>query len=187
MSLSATFKTIAVGDVIYLTPSHSPSTATAPDYKWRSSDTSVVKVSQNGRIEAVGAGSATITLSGGGHTANCTVTVEYRTPTDYRLNDLAVRSMDGDALSSIPEEDFWASLSLTKLAENGNVTVLLAAYDEDGRFVQLLCAAAEGLNQNQSVTFSLYVDNSTGRIASLKAFTVSSLSNLTPLCAAIKF
>ena len=108
-------------------------------------------------------------------------------PALYRLNSLTLHSMSGDALSAIPNSDFWASVSLTKLTETGNVTVLLAAYDADGRFVDMFCAAAEDLIKDQTVTFSFYVDNSTHSISRLKAFTVSSLTNLIPLCPAIEF
>jgi len=187
IALPVTNKSVALGDIISLTPIHSPSIIAAPEYRWESSDPSVIQVSQDGRIEAVGVGSSVVTLSGGTHTATCTITVDGRTSTDYRLNSLTLRTGENEPLSSILESGFWADIALTKLAENGNAVVLLAAYDEDGRFVRMLCAAAEDLIQNQSVTFSLYLNNSSGEIASLKAFAVSSLGNLTPLCAAIEF
>ena len=55
-----------------------PFNATEQGISWTSSDTDVVTVDQSGKVTAVGAGNATITVktTDGGHTATCSVTVK---------------------------------------------------------------------------------------------------------------
>lgn len=58
-----------------LVATYNPSTYDASDGVWTSSDESVATVSGEGKVTAVGAGTATITYSVGGRTATCSVTV----------------------------------------------------------------------------------------------------------------
>ena len=56
-----------------------PANATFPEYRWNSSDETVVTVDQNGNVTAVNSGRATITATTeeGGFKANCEVTVMF--------------------------------------------------------------------------------------------------------------
>lgn len=50
-------------------------TVTTPNVSWESSDSSIVTINYSGTIQAVKAGTATITVSGGGQTDTCTVKI----------------------------------------------------------------------------------------------------------------
>lgn len=76
VSLSSSGTTMLTGDTLTLTAKVTPDTAEDKSVTWSSSDTSVITVS-NGVLTAVGAGTATIsvTTTDGGFTANRTFTV----------------------------------------------------------------------------------------------------------------
>ena len=76
--LSDTHVSLYIGQTQRLNATVSPSDATDPRINWYSSNTAVAKVSDDGRITAVGTGSATIlakAADGSGAKASCTVTV----------------------------------------------------------------------------------------------------------------
>lgn len=67
---------------------------------WESSDESIVRVSQNGRITGVSEGNATVTAYGpGGLSARCTVTVEYVPVSSVGLLSNTLRMHVGDDAS----------------------------------------------------------------------------------------
>ncbi|MCZ4061261.1 Ig-like domain-containing protein [Pantoea sp. LMR881] len=77
VSMSPKTKTTTVGSMFVLTPAFVPADATNQNYTLVSSDASVVKVNANGELEAVGTGTADVTLTteDGGFTAVTKVTV----------------------------------------------------------------------------------------------------------------
>jgi uncharacterized protein YxeA len=77
VSLSSTNLQMEVGDSRNLTATVRPSSARNKDVYWESSRPSVATVSNGGRVTAVGAGTAviTVTTEDGGFTADCSVTV----------------------------------------------------------------------------------------------------------------
>lgn len=77
VSLSKTELTLTEGEIVTLTAVVSPSNATNKNVSWHSSDESVATVS-NGRVTALKAGSAVITVTAedGGKTAICQVSVK---------------------------------------------------------------------------------------------------------------
>ena len=81
VSLSKTSLTLAESGSETLTATVTPSNATNKAVSWKSSDASVASVDNNGKVSAVKAGSATITVttSDGGKTATCSVTVTSKT------------------------------------------------------------------------------------------------------------
>lgn len=187
--LSRTELSLSLGDSACLMASVSPTNASNTALTWSSDDDSVVSVTQSGQVTAVGVGTAaiTVTTGDGGFTASCAVTVSPRGQEEYSLNALTISGQDGGSLSAIPQGEFQATVSLTKLAENGDVTVLLAAYDENGQFVQLFCAAARNMVQGQTLELSFLPDNSDGKLSGLKAFAVPSLSSPVPLGQVLEF
>lgn len=77
LSLSMEHLTLEVGQTarIEAETAVTPADATRPALLWASSDEAVVAVAQSGTIEAIGAGTATLTATCGEAKASCTVTV----------------------------------------------------------------------------------------------------------------
>ena len=77
VTLDAESLTMAPGDTLRLSATVSPSDATLNGVIWTSSDPSVVKVDSSGRVTAIGAGTATVSVTtvDGSFTDACTVTV----------------------------------------------------------------------------------------------------------------
>ncbi len=74
VSLNKTSLSLSIDETFKLDAAVSPSNATDQKITWSSSDASVVAVS-NGMIKGIKAGTATITVTAGGKTATCAVTV----------------------------------------------------------------------------------------------------------------
>ena len=181
LTLSRDTLSLSVGDAAYLTTSQSPATAALPDLTWSSSDETVAAVSANGRVAAVGPGEAEITVSGGGFSANCTVTVKARQQREYRIGTLSLRDADGAELTEIPTSSFLVTIPITKVLETGNATVALAVYAANGQYRGLLYVSVEDIPVGATVKITLPVDNTNGDIAQLKAFTFASFDMLIPL------
>ena len=83
VSLNKTSTTLTVGGSETLTANVQPSNATNKAVNWSSNPTSVATVDSNGKVTAVGEGTATITVTtqDGNKTATCTVTVNAAPPT----------------------------------------------------------------------------------------------------------
>lgn len=105
----------------------------------------------------------------------------------YRVNSITPRDLSGATLDTVPEEEFLVTLSVTKLAEDGEAIVLLACYTEAGQYRGLLYVRVKGLTQNAELELTLPVDNSKGEIAQITAFTIASFDDWTPLSEAVTF
>ncbi len=79
VSLSATSLTLTEEETATLTATVEPANATNKGVTWSSNDETVATVDADGKVTAVGAGTATITVTteDGKKTATCTVTVEH--------------------------------------------------------------------------------------------------------------
>lgn len=76
VTLDKTSATLDVGGTVTLNATIAPENATDTSVTWKSSDTSVAVVNDNGVVTAVKAGTATITVTtANGKTATCTITV----------------------------------------------------------------------------------------------------------------
>ena len=169
------------GDKAYLTARPLPVAAVLPALAWTSSDDSVAVVSSTGRVKAVGVGTATITVSGGGFSADCVVAVSIRAPNEYRIGTLIIRDTNGEQLSAIPSGPFLVTVPITKQTGGGDVMVFLAAYGAEGRYRGLLYVELEDVPVGTTLRASLFVNNSDGGIARLKAFPVVSFDHLIPI------
>ena len=89
VNISSSSESLYVGDSVNLSAEVYPSNATDRGITWYSDNTSVAKVSDYGRVEAVSSGQATITAkSNNGHTASCIITV--MTPINVKLPNTPV-------------------------------------------------------------------------------------------------
>ncbi len=189
VTLDETTLLLALGDAHQFTAAIAPANATVQDLTWVSSDPDVATVDSSGLLQTKAAGTTqlTVTTADGGYTAICAVTVTPRTALDYTLRPLSLRAGDGSgALTAIPETgSFWVTVPITKNVEVGNAIILVAAYGENGQFLQLFAADPSGLVQGQTLRLSFCV--TTPGVQRLKAFAVTSLDDLTPLAPAVEF
>lgn len=185
VSLDQTELAMTVGDVVYLAATVAPENADNTACGWTTSDGDVVEVDDYGRLVAVAPGTATVqvTTADGGYCASCVVTVhrEYA----YELGKMIFRDSDGSILPAIPDGDFLVGVPITKKAAEGDAVVLLASYDARGALLEVSLNMVYDLGQGQSFQMGFRVKNS-GEVAKLKAFVVSSLREMRPLCPAVE-
>ena len=75
VTLNETSTALVVGNTKQLIATVEPANADDSTVTWKSGDTNVATVDQNGNVTAVGVGSTTITATAGGKSATCTVIV----------------------------------------------------------------------------------------------------------------
>ena len=113
VSLSKTNLELTVGDDATLVATIEPSSLADKKITWSSDKTSVATVSQDGKVTAVGAGTAKITATVDGKTATCTVTVakkityeiEYKeaSGTSLAQNYLFIKSSEDEYVAGVIE------------------------------------------------------------------------------------
>ncbi len=128
ISLSKTELTIFDGDTATLKVSYNPSTTTDDKtVNWTSSNTKVATVSKDGKITAIGAGTATITAKVGNCTAACKVTVTSKIKKGDVDADDEVTIADALMIFKYKSDEVSLSTSQLKAADtDGNGTVELA-------------------------------------------------------------
>ena len=136
VSLNHTTLTLEQGQNSVLQATVYPSNATNPAVQWKSDNTSVATVDNNGKVTAVTEGSTTVTAKAGDKTATCTVTVKKKVvPVEsVTLNKTALTLSEGDSetLTATVNPDnatdttvTWSS-SKTSVAtvDNGKITAI---------------------------------------------------------------
>ena len=175
VTLDKTASEIKTGESITLTASVAPADALDKTVTWSSNNTNVATVS-NGIVTAVGVGTATITATAGDKTVECIVTVSEKQCT---ISNLTPIDADGQPLDAIPRGLFRVRAAVRKPTDEA-VTVLLARYAADGRFLGLVSETVAGA-AGETVELTLPVDNTDGSVASLRAFSVASFDDPAPL------
>ena len=99
----------------------------------------------------------------------------------YIIDGITVSNTNGKALSAIPDKDFLATVTVTNLTGGGESWVLLASYTKEGQFVDFTWARTKNFSVGGTFDLTVPIRNPSGKIGQLKAFTVASLSDLTPL------
>ena len=135
--------TLKVGESGTLKATVAPNNATDKGVTWSSSKTSVATVSSGGKVTAVAAGTAVITVKtkDGGKTSSCAVTVEEAAQEE----EGAISVIGGVMVYSIA------------LPESGGAARIVAAwYDENGTL--LGCAVKDGVAQDGWKTGMINVD-----------------------------
>ena len=106
---------------------------------------------------------------------------------DFRLEGITVLDGAGNPLQELPAERLLVTVTVRHLKESGGGTVMLAQYDERGRYQGLLWLTLEEMPQGMTLKVTLPVDNTGGSIAQLKVFLVESLFSPAPVGEAISF
>ena len=106
---------------------------------------------------------------------------------DFRLEGITVLDGAGNPLQELPAERLLVTVTVRHLKESGSGAVMLAQYDEKGRYQGLLWLTLEEMPQGMTLKVTLPVDNTGGSIAQLKVFLVESLFSPAPVGEAISF
>lgn len=181
IKLSAPTAVVEEGESFFLSVSPDPEEAKIPSLIWSSNNQSVAIVDQNGKVTTVGPGQASIAVSGGGFSADCTITVTASTKAPYSLGNLSIRTESGSPLSAIPEDSFLVTIPVTKKMDKGDAMVLLATYTSDGQYRGLLYLQLEDMPVGSNMKATLLVENNSKDIKQLKAFVTSGFGSFTPL------
>ena len=131
ITLDKTSATLKVGEELQLQATVKPEDASYPELTWTSSDDKVVTVDANGKIKAVAAGTAKITVTCvDGVKAECTVTVEAATSSSSATESTGTTATTGTQETQ-PDDPgktdtgvqsyVWVALLLMALAVSGLV------------------------------------------------------------------
>lgn len=180
---------LAVGDESSVDVTIIPGTVLSGEFIWESSNPSVATVSQEGRVMALRPGITTITVKAAGSLYNdsCEVRVSSRSSQEYRVNSITVRDSSYAISNVIPKGKATVTISITNLSSHGNAMVVLASFKASGQYSGLLWVSMEDVPINATIKVTIPVDNTTGEITQLKAFTVSSFNSFIPLGNAVSF
>ena len=135
VSLDKTELSLTVGDTETLTATVAPDNATNQAVTWTSSDPSVATVDAAGKVTAVGAGTATITVTtaDGSFTATCTVTVRPEIPPANPNYRITVEATQGGTVTADPTAaKAGATVTLTPAPDAGYQVGSVAVTDRFG-------------------------------------------------------
>lgn len=175
ISLNKTSLSLVTGGTETLSATVTPSNATNKTITWSSSNTSVATVS-NGKVTAVGAGTATITAKAGSKSATCSITIKNPVVevSGISLNSVSISLVPGETEtltatvtpSNATNKTVTWSSSNTKVAtiSNGKVTAVAVG-----------TATITAKSGSKSVTCSVTVYNPTVEVLSV-ALNKTSLS-----------
>ena len=138
VSLDKTELSLTVGDTETLTATVAPANAANQSVTWASSAPSVATVDAAGKVTAVGAGTATITVTtvDGGKTAACTVTVRPDIPPANPNYRITVEATQGGTVTADPTAaKASATVTLTPVPDRGYQVGTVAVTDRFGEAV----------------------------------------------------
>lgn len=136
VKLSKSSLSLVAGKEVSLALSRSPASAIFEKAKWLSSDQSVATVDQTGRVRAVSAGKAVITVAVGRFSKTCQVTVSgsSASPTALTLDVSAASLVKGEAITLIATP---MPLGITAKVSWSSSNPKVAAVDQSGRVLAL--------------------------------------------------
>ena len=135
VSLDKTELSLTVGDTETLTATVAPANAANQSVTWASSAPSVATVDAAGKVTAVGAGTATITVTtvDGGKTAACTVTVRPDIPPANPNYRITVEATQGGTVTADPTAaKAGTTVTLTPVPDRGYQVGTVAVTDRFG-------------------------------------------------------
>ncbi|MGN1418330.1 MAG: Ig-like domain-containing protein [Acutalibacteraceae bacterium] len=130
VKLNRTSLTLDYGKTYTLKATVSPSNTTNKKVSWSSSDTKVAKVDKNGKVTAVGKGSAVITCKpadgGGGTAAKCKITVTKTDVIGVSISDTKITLKPGQKYTLLAKAlpDNASDKTLTWSSSNTNVATV---------------------------------------------------------------
>ena len=181
---------IPAGGAASLNVTFIPIYASNQNVTWSSDNTAVVLVDKNGKITAISAGSANVTVKSedGGFTDTCSVTVNESPKTyDYSIEDLEILSETGEALSSIPENgNFIIQASYKKNTNrNTNDYFIIAYYDTKGSMIGFNYSLMNPVS-GKNIAFGTLIPQKDKKVSKVKAFVWDGLSSMNSLAESIE-
>ncbi len=140
VSLSASTLTLDIGEESTLTATVSPDNATNKEVTWSVSPAGIVTV-EGGKVTAVAAGTATVTATAGGKSANCTVTVNV--PVTHEVTE-----SEWDA--AVSEEITAATMSS---AMPGVDIQQIVKFDTENNYLYVQTPVGIGSSASDTVTY----------------------------------
>ena len=138
VTLSQTELSLTEGGTAQLTATVLPETATNRNVTWSSNAPGVATVNSSGKVTAVSAGTATITVTtaDGGFTATCTVTVRPDIPPANPNYRITVEATQGGTVTADPTAaKAGATVTLTPVPDRGYQVGSVAVTDRFGNAV----------------------------------------------------
>ena len=154
--------TILVGGSETLTATITPADATNQNVAWTSSDATVATVDDNGKVTAVKAGEATVTVTteDGGKTATCRVTVSDREikVTEITLAALAIYVGESKAVTATVKPDDATNKELTWKSSDESIATVDATGKVTGKKIgtaTITATARDGSGVSGSCTVTV--------------------------------
>ena len=97
-----------------------------------------------------------------------------------RINSIAVADETGAPQSGIPAGVCQVTVSVTKVAMEGDFVLWLAAYTAQEQFVCMVPLAVENLDAGETRSLTAQLDNTAGLVGNLKIFCVESCEHPAP-------
>ena len=162
VTLNKTSQTLEIGSEVTLVATVSPSNATNKKLTWSSSNSEVATVDQNGKVKAVKAGTASITVTteDGGKKATCAVTVNNKAVSTITLNksSLSLKETQTAQLTATISPANATDQTLTWTSSNNSVAVV----DKTGKVTALKAGTATitaKSSNNKTATCSVTVSS----------------------------
>ena len=160
VTLNKTETSIFVGGSETLTATVAPADATNQKVTWKSSDAAVATVDTNGKVTAVKAGEATITVTteDGGKTATCKVTVKPNLVSEITLAALAIYVGESKAVTATVKPDDATNKALTWTSSDETVATVDATGKVTGKKIgtaTITATAQDGSGVSGSCTVTV--------------------------------
>lgn len=105
---------------------------------------------------------------------------------EYEIAGIQLRDSSYQVITKAPKGTFYAEVSVRNLSSETMDTLVLAAYDGDGKLLDMKFLYANPM-VGQTFTLGAGMDNSAGNIAVLKAFMLPMLGGLVPLAESVEY
>ena len=169
VSLNKTSLTLEIGESETLTATVLPSNATDKSVTWTSSAQSIATVA-NGKITAIGSGTATITATtSNGKTATCMVTVNAAVP---EITQVEGATIDGTDIFMLVDYTTDSVALLNKVTVSSGSWDLYADILGQNRIPTKIAAGSNGRLQNGNNVFYIMLENENGDLEEVYTLTV---------------
>ena len=167
--LNKTSLTLEIGESETITATVLPNNATDKSVTWTSSDQAVATVA-NGKITAVGSGTAMITATtGNGKTAICTVTVNAAVP---KITQVEGATITGTDIFMLVDHMTDSVALLNKITVSSGRWDLYSDILGQNRIPTKIAAGSNGKLQNGDNVFYIMLENENGDLAEVYTLTI---------------